>query len=994
MTMKRLLKRIAVLFLCVSFTQLAFSQTKVITGTITDDKGAPVQGASVSVKGAKGGTTTDANGAFSLTVGASAKSIVVSSVGYNQQEVAIGDNQTFKVSLAAATQSLNDVVVIGYGTTRKKDVTGSLVSLKAKDFNQGTIYSPDQLLQGKVSGVEITSSNGEPGAATITKIRGNNSLRASDNPLYVLDGTPLDGRTAQAPLDLGVLNVGVQPPDNPLLFINPNDIAQIDVLKDASSTAIFGSRGANGVIMITTKKGRFSSGTHLEVGANWGSTIDYMRKVQLLTASSFNTATAKYLGDSLSNAFNGGKNIDALKDITQSNISQMYSLALSGGNEDGNYRISLLGSNNQGFIKKTNLDRYMANVAGSYKFLDKRLTIDLDLIVAHVGERSPLLGSKAGANGNLFSWALNWNPTQSFTNSSGLYIPTVNSVVNPLAAIDAYSDLSNTNTVLGNIGATVNIIKGLNYKFLYAINEGNGTRNTNVDGWLALQGVQGLGYGAISTSRLTSQTFTQTLNYHTDLAKNLVFDGVIGYEYWKTNYSTSAISASGFNTNLDQATAIPVLYTSIMQGANTQNPMQTFSDPTIEIQSFFARVNFAYLDKLYLTATFRADGSNKFGENNKYGYFPSFGARWVLTNEEFMKSNGLFSNLALRASWGITGNQEFPAGAALEQYAINSYNHVSQSNVANPDLKWEQTTMWDIGVDWGLMNGRIYGTMDYYDKNTTNLLYQSRAIQPAPASNYYINLPANLINTGFEFSAGASIIQKKEFSWDLSFNFALNTNIIKNYNQALVKTGELNGNGLSDAFAQAITNNQPVDVYYLKKFLGFDQAGQQIIEPAPGFTGDPNPSTLFGISTTVRFNKLSLIVNGSGAYGFYIYNNTANAVTNIFSLGKGQNVAANAVNTGESVSSGAAASTRYQEKGDYFKLRNLTINYALGNVGKSITNMNIFVSASNLFEITPYDGFDAEVNVDKNINSFPSRNIDYLGYPTPRIISFGLNFGL
>jgi len=289
--MKRLLKRISFLFLCVSFTQLAFSQTKVITGTITDDKGAPVQGASVSVKGAKVGTTTDANGAFSLTVGASAKSLVVSSVGYNQQEIAIGDNQTFKVSLAAATQSLNDVVVIGYGTTRKKDVTGSLVSLKAKDFNQGTIYSPDQLLQGKVSGVEITSSNGEPGAATITKIRGNNSLRASDNPLYVLDGTPLDGRTAQAPLDLGVLNVGVQPPDNPLLFINPNDIAQIDVLKDASSTAIFGSRGANGVIMITTKKGRFSSGTHLEVGANWGSNIDYMRKVQLLTASSFNTAT-------------------------------------------------------------------------------------------------------------------------------------------------------------------------------------------------------------------------------------------------------------------------------------------------------------------------------------------------------------------------------------------------------------------------------------------------------------------------------------------------------------------------------------------------------------------------------------------------------------------------------------------------------------------------------------------------------------------------------
>jgi len=992
--MKRLLKRITVLFLCVSFTQLAFSQTKVITGTITDDKGAPVQGATVSVKGAKGGTTTDANGAFSLTVGAAAKSLVVSSVGYNQQEIPFGSSDTYKVVLASASQSLNDVVVIGYGTARRKDVTGSVASLKPKDFNQGTIYSPDQLLQGKVSGVEITSSNGEPGAATVIKIRGNNSLRASDNPLYVLDGTPLDGRTAQAPLNFGVLNVGVQPPDNPLLFINPNDIAQIDVLKDASSTAIYGSRGANGIVMITTKKGRYSSGTKLEFATSFGSNIGYMREVKLLNASMFNTATAKYLGDSLSKAFNGGSNVDALKEITQGKLSQMYSLALSGGNESGNYRISLLGSDNQGFMKKTSLDRYMANIAGNYKFLDKRLTIDLDLIVSHVTENSPLLGSTAGANGNLFSWALNWNPTQSFYNSTGGYNLVENSIVNPLSAIDAYSDVSNTNTVLGNISATVNIIKGLDYKFLYAINDGNGYRNTNVEGWLALQGVQGLGAAAINTAKLHSETITQTINYHTDLAKDLILDAVVGYEYWNTAYSTTSMTASGFNTNLDQTSRIGIPYTSIMQDANTQTPLQTFADPSVEIQSFFGRLNFNYLDRYYLTATFRADGSSKFGTNNKYGYFPSFGARWVLTNEDFLKKNGIFSNLALRASWGITGNQEFPAGAAQTQYVFDTYNHARQSNVANPDLKWEQTTMWDIGLDWSIMNGRIYGTMDYYNKNTTNLLFQAVAIAPAPSANTFSNLPANLINTGFEFSAGASIIQKKSFSWDLSFNFAINSNIIKNYNQALVKTGRLDGNGLSDAFAQAITNNQPVDVYYLKPFKGFDQAGQQIIGPIPQFAGDPNVHTLFGLSTTLRYEKLSLIINGSGAYGFLIYNNTANAVTNIFSLGKGQNVTQQAISTTESVSSGAAASTRYLENGNYFKMRNITLSYAVGTVGKYITNLNVFVSASNLFEITNYSGFDAEVNVDKNINSFPSRNIDYLGYPTPRIISFGLNLAL
>jgi iron complex outermembrane receptor protein len=273
-------------------------------------------------------------------------------------------------------------------------------------------------------------------------------------------------------------------------------------------------------------------------------------------------------------------------------------------------------------------------------------------------------------------------------------------------------------------------------------------------------------------------------------------------------------------------------------------------------------------------------------------------------------------------------------------------------------------------------------------------LYLQLKLQPAPSANTFLNLPANLINTGFEVSVGGTIIQKAKFSWDLTVNFAFQTNKLTNYKGPLVPTGELDGNGLSDAFAQAIANNQPIDVYYLKKFSGFDQNGQQIIAAQPDFTGTPNPSTLVGFSTTLKYEKWQLIINGSGAYGFYVYNNTDNAVTNIFALGKGQNVSQASISTKESVSSGAASSTRYQQKGDYFKCRNITLSYSLGNLGSRITNFNIFVSATNVFEITPYTGFDAEVNVDKSINSFPSRNIDYLGYPTPRIVSFGLNFGL
>ena len=277
MTIKRLLRRFTLLMLCVILTQIAFSQTKTISGKISDDKGNPIQGATISVRGSKGGTTTDATGAFKLNVPTTAKTLLISSVGFAQQEISIGDKETFEVSLVASTQSLSDVVVIGYGTARKKDITGSVTSVKAKDFNQGVIASPDQLLQGKVSGLEITTKSGQPGAASTIKIRGNNSIRANNNPLYVIDGVPLDGRTAKPGLDLGAngLPFGPTPESNPLLYINPADIAQIDVLKDASSAAIYGSRGANGVIVVTTKKGT-SGALKLEAGASLGFFAGYI----------------------------------------------------------------------------------------------------------------------------------------------------------------------------------------------------------------------------------------------------------------------------------------------------------------------------------------------------------------------------------------------------------------------------------------------------------------------------------------------------------------------------------------------------------------------------------------------------------------------------------------------------------------------------------------------------------------------------------------------
>ncbi len=750
-----------------------WAQSKAVTGNVTDDKGAALQGVSVLVKGTTTGTQTDVSGNFSLNVPETASTLTFTYVGFISQDISIAGKNSVNVSMVASGQSnLNEVVVIGYGTARKKDVTGAVASVTSKNFNQGVIAAPDQLFQNKVPGLEVTSNSGQPGAATTIKIRGNNSIRTANNPLYVVDGVPLDGRTARPSLNLGTngLGFGTTPESNPLLYINPNDIAQIDVLKDASSAAIYGSRGANGVIVVTTKKGT-SGPTRLEVGTNIGAFAGYMKKYDIMSASQFRGALKQYQLDTLSgntNPFDAKSDVDALKAITSNALTQNYSLAFSGGNETGKFRASFLGSKTAGFLKKTSLDKYLANLGGSYKFLDKRLTIDFDLIAGHTTENLGLIANTPGAGGSLISWALNWNPTRAFYDQNGQYNndPSSNyAIPNPLATIDAYSDVADVDAFLGNVSATLQLTKGLTYKFLYAVNHGAGTRKTNFEGWVGgIQGLSGQGFGAISGATLTSQTFTHTLNYNTNLTTNLRFDAVVGYEYWKSSFENSSLAANGFNTNLSQTTRTDVKYTSFMQNAQTQSPLTYASDPNTEIQSVFGRVNFNLSDKYYITGTLRADGSNKFGANNRYGYFPSIGAKWNISNEDFLKGSTTFSNLSLRGSWGITGNQEFPSGASLAQISSTLYNSASQTNVANPDLKWEKTTSTNIGLDVGFMKGLISASIDWYHKNTTDLLFQSTAIQPAPASIYFINLPANLINSGLSSALMQPLFHKSNLA--------------------------------------------------------------------------------------------------------------------------------------------------------------------------------------------------------------------------------------
>ena len=972
----------------------ARAQSKTVTGTVTDEKNAPVSGASVLAKGTTIGTSTDASGKFSINVPATTTILTITYVGYTDQEVSVaGSSAIVTVNMVPSSGgSLNEVVVIGYGTVRKKDLTGSVATVGAKEFNKGQINSPEQLLQGKAAGLQITNSSGQPGGVTIVKIRGNNSIRSGNTPLYVVDGVQLDGRSARPGLNASGL--GQTPDGDALTFINPNDIASIDVLKDASSAAIYGSRGANGVILITTKKGSVGP-TRVDASASVGFS-DVMRKVKVLDAAGYRSALSKY-GASVSDS---GANINAFDKLVRQSFTQNYSVSLSGGNENGKYRASFLVSDQDGIILKSNLKRYIASFNGQYKFLDKKLSLDYNIIAANVAEHIAPISNDAGSNGNIISQSLIWNPTLILQRSNGLFNQeNPSGQANPLAYSAAYNDITSITTVLASATAAYKFTPWLEYRLLGGVNYSTGNRDGEVQGWIKGAGVADRGFGAALNNQLSTQVITHTLNFNKDIIKGFSLNALVGYEYYKSNYKGKGESGTYFDYNINQNSLVPLHYYDNLQDAKQGNySISAFKNPTTEIQSYFARAVFNVLDKYLLTATFRADGSSKFGSGNKYAYFPSFAAAWNVTNENFMKTNTVFSNLRLRAGYGETGNQEFPSDAPLDYYQYGSNGSFNTVHYGNPALKWETVKSIDGGIDFGIFKGRVYGFIDYFNKKTEDPIFLRVISQPSAGASVYTNISgASVKNSGFEFSVGADVVQGKSFNWSVNANV---TTLKNKFSYApfgsrpYAFTGALNGQGTSGAYAESITNGQPIDVFTLPVFHGFDRDGQGIYDDTLSYVGDPNPNMLLGFNTELSYKKFTLSIGAHGAFGNKIYNNTAMSVLNISNIVGGRNMLSSIVNSNESVANRITPSTRFLEKGDYFKVQSVSLRYDFGNLGKYFRNISVYTSVNNLFVITKYSGFDPEVNVDKSLNGIPSLGIDYIGYPTQRTFLFGVNFSL
>lgn len=973
----------------------SFAMAQSVSGTVMDNSGAVLPGISVVIKGSSKGTTTNAEGAFTLNDVQAGARLVFSGAGFTTQEADATPGSPMTIIMETSISDLNEVVVIGYGTARKKDVTGSMVTISEKNFNRGIITNPDQLIQGKTPGVMVINNTGQPGGTATVRIRGNSSIRASNNPLFVLDGVPMSGNS---PLPAGRGGF-TSDRGNPLTYLNPGDIASMDILKDASATAIYGSRGANGVILITTKKGKTGEPA-VSAGVSVG-VSNLREKPQILSASEFREALKYYTpNDASSSDF--GSDVDVFKEITRSAITQNYYADVSGGTDNGKYRLSAGLLNQQGIMKNSELRKYTLNFTGNYRFLKSRkLGLDFSAFITQMNNQYAPIDVGVGAEGNIISQALSWNPTRPLRNDQGELTFVNTNTRNPLASLEAFKDNAVSNTLVATISPYYKITDDLEYRLTYSAMRLTGNRRGMYRAGIIDPSAVNNEQAFVSNNAETNQQITHTLSYNKQVSDNWNINAVAGYEFLDYDYNNNLSFGGGFRYfGLDY-------YDYLQYSAINTRDINSYRSPTNQLQSMFLRGGFNYLNKYLLTATIRRDGSTKFGSNKKYANFPSLALAWNLHEEEFLKGNNNFNQLKIRLGWGKTGNQEFPSGASLNRLTFGNQN-ISQANYGNSDLKWETSTTYNAGIDFAILDNRIFGSVDYFHKTTTDALFEQTLAQPAPSGRIWVNLDGEVVNKGVEIAVTGNIVRSSNWNWDLTGNVTFLKNSVSGL-LGYYETGALRGQGFSGVTGQRMVNGQPLNAWYLAVFEGIDpQTGMSMYRGHDGskstandpalnkfYSNSPNPTTLLGISTVVSYKKFTLSANMNGAMGHYLFNNSAATTLGISNLSL-RNISSKFFDTNvkESTSNSAAASTRYLEKGNYVKMANLTLSYKVGDIGSIFRNVNVSLTGQNLFIITKYTGFDPEVNTDGSTNGIPSLGIEYLPYPPSRNILLGINFSL
>jgi len=983
MNFKRLL--VATILPLVAICQPALAQEKVVTGKVTDSKtGIPVSGASVLVKGTSLGASSAEDGSFSIKVPPSATTLVISSVGFGTKEVSIGSGP-LQIGLSGTSENLNEVVVIGYGTAKKKDLTGSIATVTSKDFQQGAITTPEQLIAGKVAGVSITSNGGAPGSGSVIRIRGGASLNASNDPLVVIDGVPFSGN-------------GVSGAANIFSLINPNDIETFAILKDASATAIYGSRASNGVIMITTKKGK--SGSAVFNFSTQVSASVIPKKIDVLSPTQFRAYVNTY-GDAAHIAMLGKANTDWQNEIYQAAISTDNNLSVSGSWRKIPYRFSGEYLNQSGILKTDNLDRYSLGIRLSPQFFNNHLKAEINLNGIETHTRF--------ANQGAIGAAVSFDPTQpvhatsvyggyfEWENSPGT--PNPNAPRNPVGLLEQKNDRSTVDRSFGNLQ--------LDYKFHFLPD-----LHANLN--LGYDVAQGKGTTFVPANAAQSWSTQGTNNHYLQKLANTVAEFYLNYikDIASIRSTVNVTAGYGYYDNLTTT----YNYASFDAKGDTISgsvPLYPLDKPRTTLLSYYGRLIYTFNSKYILAASLRTDGSSRFLPANRWGTFPSVAFTWKAKQESFLINSNIFSDLKVRLSYGITGQQDaipnyqsqatYGLSVTSAQYQFgNSYYYMYAPAAYDANLKWEQTAATNAGIDYGFWGNRITGSVDYYYRKTKNLLNLVSVPAGSNFTNQLVTNVGNITSKGVEFTINATPVKTRDLTWDVSFNAAYSNVIITNLTLPGSKDTSFIGNptgSISGATGQNIQINSvgyAPNTFFVYKQVYDSKTGK----PVEGVYADlnkdgvinqkdqyryktPVPKYTLGFSTQVTYKKWSFSTVLRANIGNYVYNNiNANlgVQKNIINPGGYLgNATTDIYNTG--FNNNQYQSDYYIQNGSFLKMDNLGVAYNIGRIWNNKAGLRINANCQNVFTVTKYKGTDPEI----------SSGIDNNFYARPRIYVLGLN---
>ena len=943
------------------------SRAIVVTGKVVGEDDMPMPGVTVRLKGGSTGTTTDPDGKFTLSVPDKQAVLVISFIGYQPQEIVVGDQTFLPVKLVAENSKLNEVVVVGYGTQKRKDITGAVAVVKADAFESRPIVSAAAGLQGQAAGVNVTSPSGKPGAGLTVSIRGNTSLNAKNDPLFVVDGVIVEN----------------------IDFLNPNDIESFSVLKDASSAAIYGASAANGVVLVTTKKG--SNQSKVFVNAYTGMS-NFAKKVDVLNATQY-----KELMTEMGITDNSTINTDWQKETFKTGREQNVQVGVSGGSEKGHYYVAGGYQKQKGVVAPADYDRYSvrANIDNKVKdwlTLGANLSFNRSVYV----DVPDNLGVARG--GTILS-ALTSPPTIGIYNADGSYTanPNQKSWQNPIAYAFAPDQKAINNRFLGNVNADFTILPELHFRSnLGAESEGN-RYDYFLDPYSTDFGKDKNGYGKSESTERFVWLWENTINYTKQFGKHNI-DALVGHTMQESDWNYTNDVAREYGSD-----KVPTLNASSLR--ETQETMKSQWSK----RAYIARVNYGYADKYLLTANMRYDGSSRFPHDSRFGAFPSISAAWRISNEDFFKQN-FFTDLKLRAGWGKTGNDKIGDYDFYTTFAPNGTGGYNYTNLLKEGLTWEKTTQSNIGIDASMLNNRITFTADAYIKNTTDLLV---FIQTPPSSGYgqqRYNV-GKIENKGMEFGVTALAVNSPAFRWNINGNISFNRNEVKSLGAT---TPSLSYGGVNErSNAIRVEPGHPLGAFYGYKSEGVDPATGNIVyadldgskslsDGDRTWIGNAQPKFTYGLTNTMGYKNFELNFFFQGVQGNDIFNasrieleglyDSKNQSTNVLRRWKQSGDITDIPKATRGNTDNSAVSSRFVEDGSYLRLKSATLSYKFANgllKHAGIGRLNVYVTAQNLLTITNYSGIDPEVS--QNTANGPAMGMDYGTYPQARAFIFGLN---